>query len=293
MPYYPQDATGLNYITYPVGPTASEAVLTASASANTKGSYTEIIASLGFTCNAAIATTTFQGASAAGRQLLIDIATGAGGAETVVVPNLISDSNLTATSHAPGTYFLPLSVTSGTRIAARNQANTTGSQTTQIALTLIAAGGVDGITPFVNYGADTSDSGGLEVDPGGAANTKGSYAELTASSSAVAQFLLLMVTLRGNTGASSGRWLVDIATGAAASEVVLIPDVRVSVGLGANEINPRSQPFLTYIAAGTRIAVRASSSITDATDRLIDVALLAGTAPAESSAAGGSFTFQG
>ncbi len=140
-----------------------------------------------------------------------------------------------------------------------------------------------GIATAVTYGADTSDSGGASVDAGGSADTKGSYTELSASTSAVIQALLMMMTGAGNGAPASNRWAVDLATGAGGAESVLIPDLRLSIGSSPQVLVPKSYEALTYIAASTRLAARAASQITDATDRLIDVAVLTGTAPVESS----------
>jgi hypothetical protein len=296
MACYPQSAAGLGYITYPVGPTTTGVTLTASASANTKGSYTEIAASSSFACTAVqvhILLTT----STDGLQFLTDIATGAGGAESVVIPDIILDNpiNTGGSSFGSGFWVLPLAIAASTRIAGRI-ACSTGSSTAVIVVTLTAAGGQPGITSFTNYGSASGDSGGTAIDPGGSAETKGAYVELSASTGAIIQALTSMYSLGGNTGAQSARWAIDVATGAGGAEAVLIPDLRLSCrdipnALSSGALMPRSHSVLTYIAASTRLAVRASCNITDATDRLFDIALLAGTAPAETSGAGGSFAF--
>jgi len=294
MAYYPQSAAGLGAITYPVGPTANVTYPT-SGSANTKGSYTQLAASASITSNAAIIEFTFIDTASA-RQYIMDIATGAGGAEVVKIPDLMGDAAMGGggnSGDAMGHYQLPWKVASGTRIAARF-ACTSASCILGVGLTLIAAGGVDGITSFTTYGTDTSDSGGTSVDPGGTADTKGSYSEVSASTSAVAQLLMLMFSLKANSGPTNTTWAVDIATGAGGAEVVLIPDVRMSTASLANSTAlalPRSATMLTYIAASTRLAVRASSIINDATDRLFDISIMAGTAPAETSASGGAWAY--
>jgi len=86
---------------------------------------------------------------------------------------------------------------------------------------------------------------------GGAINTKGSYVELTDSTSAdIAGFWLLINTAN----ASANRYLIDIATGAATSEVVLVPDVYSQPGtLGAGD----QVVFIPLnITSGTRVSAR-------------------------------------
>lgn len=293
MPYYPQSASGLNYITYPVGPTTTGLTLTADASANTKGAFTEVIASAPFDANAIIVELVLTNANA-GRLFLIDVALGGAGSEVVVVPDLICEGVSTVSGvYGQGSYQIPLRVPAGSRISLRCQSSTGASTIGQIATTLIAAGGVDGITSFVNYGANAGDSGGTAIDPGGTAHTKSGWVELTPSSSAVTQWMGLMVTY-GHATVATCSWAVDIGTGPAASEVVLLPDVRIgsATSSGAQpSIQARMTHALTYIPAGTRIAARASCSINTATARVIDVALLAGTAPAEPSGGGGESSF--
>jgi hypothetical protein len=297
MAHYPQSAAGLGAITYPAGPGPLGVTVTASGSTNTKGLYAELTGSSAFACNKVRVVVQFPGDSAAGGyKFLLDIATGAALSEVVVVPNLMIDGQVItgSTLLCFAEFWIPLAIPAGTRISARCQCSV-GSKTLSVMISLYAAGDSPGISTFTAYGINTGDSSGAQVDPGGSANTKGGYTELTASSSAVTQFLMLGVAMAGNTGPSTGRWYFDIATGAALSEVVLIPDIPVQIGGASPQfaLLPHSHSFLTYIPAGTRIAVRASCSINDATDRLLDVALLSGTAPAEASGSEHSHVFAG
>lgn len=285
MANYPQDATGLDYETHPAGPTVSADTLTAAGSANTKGSYAEFTASSGFECNQVIVRITASDASA-GRLYLMDLATGAGGAETVIVPNMATDVCASLGLFGRAVFDLPLEIASSTRIAGRVQCSTAGGTIT-VAITLVAAGDTPGCTSFDDYGTNTGTSGLTSVDPGGSADTKGSYSEITASTSAVSQVIVPMFTIEGNTAPSSNQWAVDIATGAGGSETVLIPDLRLSLHSNGPIMDPRSFTFLTFIADTTRIAARASSVITDATDRVFYIGLLTATAPSEPSATGG------
>lgn len=274
---YPQNATGLNYITYPVGPTAAGLTLTANASANTKGVYNEFIASTPFTANFLIVTITGMNVA---RRYLVDIATGGAGAEVVLFPNLLVDgSGGAAGNTGAAIHVFPVAIPSGTRIAGRVQSSTGGAVVT-LTVTLIAAGGMVGATTFVNYGSNTGTSGGVAVDPGGVANTKGAYSEITASTSGVIQWMLIMATTGANAAPAAANFAVDIATGGAGTEVVLVPDLRTNTTTQMSP-NPASWSLLTYIPASTRIAIRMSSGITDATDRVLQFAIIAATAPAE------------
>lgn len=286
MTHYPQSAVGLQYKTYPVGPTANELVLTAAGSANTKGSYSQLVSSMDFTTNRVYVVMTFG--DNAGRRWLIDVATGAGGAEAVKIPDIIAESTNATTSWSPHHWWFPWEVTSGTRVALRCQC-TSASQQLTISITFQATGETPGIPVFTALGVAAGDSGAQNVDAGGTANTKGAYSQLVASSAAVTQFLLLAWTSDANTGPTNTRWAIDIATGAGGAEVVLIPDTRTgnaNFAGAATAMQHHSAGFLTYIAASTRIAVRASCGTNTDVDRDIDVALYVAPAPTESGTQG-------
>lgn len=283
MAHYPQSATGLQTVTYPVGPTAAATQLTSGGSAHTKGSYVELVSALGFTATAVQIVVVRTSSS---QVVLLDLAIGAAGAETVVVPNLITDNwaggASASTHHGAAHWTLPLAVPSGSRVAARC-ATSSASQSVWVAVTFVAAGATPGVAAFTNYGAVSGTTSGTTVDPGGTANTKGSYVELTPSTGAVTQVLVPLVGIN-NSSPSAAQWAVDVATGAAGAEVVLLPDLRFGTPSGASggRLSLHALPFLTYLPAGTRIAVRASCDITDASDRLLSMAVLAATAPTES-----------
>jgi hypothetical protein len=280
--YYPPNASGLSYITYPVGPTADGVVVTAAGSTNTKGSYAQIAASASFTSNY-VSMFTHGGTATDGLEFLFDLAIGAAASEVVIVANTMVEETGTQDAGKFGIWMIPLAIPSGSRIAARCQCST-ASATCRIALTLNGAGAIPGVPSYTSYGVNLSDSGGTAVDPGVTIDTKGAYAQMTASTSAVTQALTLMNTIGGNLVPQLAIWAIDIATGAGGAEVVLIPDLRAGAfGLvpEGGPVSPHTQSFLTYIPASTRIALRASCSINNNPDRIFDAGLLAGTAPAE------------
>lgn len=285
MSFFPQNASDFAYITYPVGPTATGVTVT-SGGANAKGAYAELAASTAFACTELQLVIQFTTA-ASGRVYLFDIAIGAAGSEVVIVPDMCFDGGVGTAVAGGGTVSLPVAIPAGTRISVRSQSGAVGATAT-VVVTLRKISTVPGITTFVNYGANTGTSRGTSIDPGAVVNTKGAYVELSASTSAIIQVLALIAAGGGNGGRVTTRWYIDIATGAAASEVVIVPDIQIIMGEALNTIfwMMRSQTIFPYIAAGTRVAIRASCSITDATDRVLDVVLVTGTAPVEPSSGG-------
>lgn len=284
--HYPQSAVGVQHITYPVMGTVNELLLTASGSANVKGSYAQLTSSMAFTSKDAWIVVTYG--DNAVRRWLFDVATGAGGAEVVQIANVHMESTNSTTSWSPHSFHVPFEVTSGTRVAMRVQCST-GSQQTTISITFQTAGDTPGIATFATLGATTASSQGTNVDPGGSANTKGSYVQMIASSAALTQFIML--TWTNPSGNRNYQWAMDIATGAGGAEVVLIPDVRGGQGAfiensAATAMHHHSESFLTYIPASTRIAVRCSCDGTVDVDRDLDMMLFLGTAPTETAGSG-------
>jgi hypothetical protein len=236
----------------------------------------ELVASMGVTTNFVVVNMTAC-SGADGFQALLDLSTGAGGAEVVRIPDLGIDNSAGA-GNGIGSIRIPWRIASGTRVAARMQADV-ASETVSFALTACATGGLPGIQTMTNYGADASDSGGTQVDPGGTINVKGAYSQIAASTSGLLQWAMLDVTSGGDLTTLSVGWAIDLATGAGGSETVLWSDVRTcrrDVNIAAFNFSGRLQGFLTYIPASTRIAARASCSQNNANARKIDVSLIGG-----------------
>lgn len=276
MAYFPTATTSI--ITYPAGPTTTGVQVITPVAPNTKGSYAEIAASLTVTTTA-ITVNVNEVAGGSGLQTLFDIATGAAGSETVVVPDLATDQSETRGIFVAGP--LPIEIPVGTRVACRGQCSGAGTLSMRVCVTCISAGGMRGLTSLTAYGIDAATSGGTSIDPGGTANTKGSYTAITASTSNLTQWMMAVFTGGGEAtrGLISNIWAVDIATGAGGAETVLWSDLRTCTRvmvINADAVTGRQQGYLTYIPASTRIAARCSCSINTAGDRLMDVTLQAG-----------------
>lgn len=274
--------------------TSAATALPGPGTANTKGSYVELSASTGVTAWAFTIQVAYQTSNTLNDQYLIDIATGASMSESVIYANMaVEAGQVRGTFGCP---FVPLAIATGTRVSARVQ-NSSAATTSVIGLSLVLCqeDSVSGATSSQTYGADTSDSGGASVDPGGSANTKGSYTEITASSSADLNFLVLDVSPPDNAVLTSASWLIDVATGASMSESVIVANLTLSTSASTDTLFGYPISFFTPdVASGTRIAVRSQCSITDAADRIFDVVLHGLNVPVPSgSGGGGSFVFFG
>jgi hypothetical protein len=189
----------------------------------------------------------------------------------------------------------PLMVTSdiasSTRIAGRCQSNvvTSGIEATVLLFTSSTAGRAAPTT----YGDSTGTSTGVSVDPGGSANTKGSYAQITSSTSSTFSLVAIITNLNQVISPSFGEWSVDLSTGAGGSEVVVVPDMVLQTdNVTIIGTLPMIFTLPLTVASGTRLAARAQSTITNATNRIVLVEVIAQTAiPTGSTSAGGSYAF--
>lgn len=241
------------------------ATVSAGAAANTPGAYVELAASLG-TDIVGFWLTAY--AITPNRDWLVNIATGAAGAEVDAVSNLMIRAN--ATLNAMGVY-VPLAVASGTRLSVNCQ-QASGSGNLGIAIQVVS--GTGSAVP-TTYGATPATSRGTSIDPGATINTKGAYSEITPATTSACDWVIVMVSTSGNNFPTSGAtFSLDLATGAAGAETVVLPDVTFVTN---NWPIPCVFSFPLSIGSGTRLAARAASSTNDAADRLFSVVVLAVT----------------
>lgn len=234
---------------------------TTTGAANTKGSYTQLTAS---TTADATCLMVESNTVASGNATSKDIAIGAAGSEKIIIPDLV-DASPAVSFH--NYTFWPVSIPSGTRIAFRAQ-STSASDTPSISIWLFDNGTMGRGSGIIDtIGFVSASTQGTTVDAGATANTKGSYAQITASTSVdYAGFCCHFDTLAVNFAASVG-FLIDIAIGAAASEKVIIPNLYVR-GQGGGMMMPPFTPWFDMpIRSGTRIAVRAQCSSNTSTNR--------------------------
>ena len=244
--------------------------VTAAGSANTKGSWVEIEDSTAYRA-AGLWLLVRSGAQSG--DFLVDVSIGAAAAEQTIISNILVMRQALRWGIAP--IWVPLEIPAGSRIAVRCQCSTAnGSLGVEVSLVSGSPLMGAGMQVATTYGASTADSGGTGVDPGGVAHTKGSYSELTASTTAPIRWLIVCVSNRANTAGATSAWLLDIAIGAAASEQVIIPNLQMVADSSFDMPMPSIFAFPVDIPTGTRIAARTQSDTTDATDRLLDVVVI-------------------
>lgn len=246
---------------------SSGTTVTASGSTNTKGSWAQLKAA---TVQEAYGIIVCAFAGSASVNYLVDIGVGAAAAEQVLIPNLLFCQS--GGGNVPEYYYLPVRVPGGVRVAARCQ-SVTASATLAVAAWLMPAG-PQMPPPFsrvTDYGATTASSHGTTHDPGGTANTKGTYTQLTASTTNPIKALHLHFGDAGDTARVSLSWLVDVAIGAAASEKIIVPNLLVACNSATDRPYQMPVAIPVTIPAGSRLSFRAQCSGNTAGDRTIDL----------------------
>jgi hypothetical protein len=244
--------------------------ITSGTPAHTKGNYAQLTASSSFTIDALVIHPDYS----SGREQMFDIAIGAAGSEKIIVANALASGG-GAMTYNVGPMCIPIHIPSGTRIAARSQ-STAAADTMYLSIGCYRSNHLrNTLGNYVTtYGANTADSGGTSIDAGSSAYTKGSWVEITSSTTVNHRGLIIGVGNQQNTARTSAAFWVDVGIGAAGSETILLAHYMFGVGGNGTALNPvYSRYFDVSITAGTKLSCRCSSSTTDATDRKIDIVL--------------------
>jgi hypothetical protein len=253
-----------------VSSASSGTVITASATANAKGSWTQLVASTPFAASGIFVRVGDE--ANASTRYLIDIGIGSTGNEIVLIPDL---HNSVQSSFGFNIYFFPLEIPAGVRLSAR-VASSRASDTVSIVIYLVdRAFTTQASYQIVTaYGVNAASTTGTTVDAGATLNTKGAWTQIASSTSRNIRSLSVAIGDRGDTVRAYKSYLLDIGIGPALSEQVVIADLYFNAHGGNNCIMPGFFSALPVsIPAGTRLAARMQASTTDATDRLIDVIL--------------------
>lgn len=249
--------------------------ITPSATANTMGSWTEITSSLDYEANCGI-TVTISHAEVIGVatdevDYLIDIGIGAAGDEQVIVQEMLSSRQLDSTGgwniyHVP----IPVGIAKGTRVSARCQANGIGQAPCGVIIHARTGGEACLGSRLTSYGANTSDSGGVAIDPGGTINTVGSWTEITSSTTHDTYAYFIMFGTSDNNAMSSFTWLFDLAIGPAGDEQIIQDGIMVASNGAEQLLGAVSDVVFRKIPKGTRLSMRAQCSGNNAADRVLD-----------------------
>jgi len=208
--------------------------------------------------------------------MLVDIAIGPAGSEVVLISNLYHRLVNASTHLRNSSYYrLPIYIPAGTRISAKSQSTYNNANNIEVFSTISEQGGFGAENQLAlckTYGANTSDSGGTSVDPGATINTKGSWVELSSALEYDVKGLIITSGCQNNTYRATCTWGVDIGIGTSGSEVELISSLPFAVHAYGDVITPNFTELLEVnIPKNTRLVARAQCTISDATDRLLDI----------------------
>lgn len=225
------------------------------------GSYVQLVASTpNDACVILVSIQTNAGSNSAFMQS-VKIAIGGAGSEKDIIPDL----TLTAPSsgYATENYLFPVGIPAGTRIAAAGYTiGGTDSIYVQVILFDGAFANLEGVAGVDSIG--WASGKGTSVTTG-AANTKGSYAQLSASTSR--DYIGFIIGFDDGDAAFTSTTttaVFDIAIGAGGSEQIIVPNYLaglVQSGSSAGTFMAGDpSPFIAIpIPAGTRVAVRAQA----------------------------------
>lgn len=248
-------------------------VLTASGSANAKGAWATLKSATSFAYEAVTVYAT-NPSQAASTLYDIGIDDGAGNVFVLIADLRLSPFGGALFEQNLGIY-VPVHVPAGAMLVARS-ASIAGSSTSCVVVVghSSGVGGAPGLSRLIALNTFTQ-SRGVAIDPGVAANTKGSWVEMTSSAPRDLAALVAIIGHNNDTArAAAATMLLDIGIGAGGSEQVVIPDLFLNWGPTWDcPANVYFQPMPVAIPAGTRVAARAQCSLTTSGDRTVDLSL--------------------
>lgn len=250
--------------------------ITGAAGANTESAWAQVLPAAGITADGFWLFVNYPAITA---DFLYDIGVGGAGSEVVLVENILVNATPLGLV-APYSVYIPLLIPAGARVAARCQSSdAAASPSLDIQL---VKGGVHAAMRCrraTTYGANTADSGGVSIDPGGTINTKGAWTELAPAVEYPIDYMVVGIGGQNNGARTTMDHLVDIGFGPAGAEQVAVANIHVRQLTGGNALFPSvHMRWPTRVPAGQRLVARQSSTNSDATDRLIDVSVVGFTA---------------
>lgn len=247
------------------GASSAATTLPYGGSVNTKGSYVELTPSTEFDANWIEVEV---GGMLSTYSYLVDFAIGSA-TEEVIVPNILAKGRNAGAGG--GCFSFPCFIPRGSRITAR-QASSGVNGTIDTSVRLVSGSlqsGSPGPSKVSEYGAETASSGGRDVDPGGVANTDGSWVEFTSATDRDHNMLTLGAGWFGDLVMGAGAtWRAQVGIGGSGAEEVLIPDLHYWADQSTDLVNQLVRLFPIFIPKGSRLSMRCRSNLIDATDRI-------------------------
>jgi hypothetical protein len=228
--------------------------LTNSGVANTKGAYSTLGSALTYPMSGMLVIISAPTVNAT--RFSVDIAIGSGGSEVIIASDLYYYDGIGGDTSAH--YVLPIRANAGAQLSARFSSQNTTTVIDVAVQALVGGLHLPSYAGAIGMGLTGSVTLPTISRPG-AIHTKGAYTEII--SSTTKRFRGLAITT-GQSGASTQHRLIDVAVGAAASEVVVIPDWHVAQNTGQDTMFPQTSPiFPVDIPEGTRLSMRLAQDV--------------------------------
>lgn len=253
--------------------------VTANATPGSDGAWTQIDAATGFAYHSVWVYIGYGGT--AGGMCLIDFAIGASGSEKILIADIPHTQGGANGRSQVCSFWLPLYVPSGVRVAARVHRSDTASTNPKVAL-IGFSHPVLGIPSFhraTTYGTVLASARGVSVDPGGTLNTQGTKTEIVASTTNRIRALYPMVRRASSAATSTlASNTIQHWVGGSGSEKVITPEYVTWTWNDTADIENGGGfmgPVLVDIPAGSRLTAAARSNNNTAGVRESQVSYLA------------------
>jgi hypothetical protein len=224
-----------------------------SGTAGTYGSYVQLIASTA-TDSVWMTVTLAGGNFATSNTVVAKIAIGAAGSETDIILGLILwDGGTQATSYV---YEFPVAIPAGTRLSVATAGSQSGAADPMTVSVILFNGSFIQVEGYSGIDAVGQSAAKGTIMTAGAINTKGAYAQLSASTSR--DYMGFSLGFSASVGSvPNASSLIDIAIGAAGSEQVIVPNYQFWCGSGTLPSPTITSPvYPVLIPSGSRVAAR-------------------------------------
>jgi hypothetical protein len=243
---------------------SSGTLVTSSSTAKTKGAYTQLVAStpydaIGFLLIVNVTPIT-TGVSA----ITVDIAIGPSGSELNILTDFyIPNVGIQETNDVM--IYLPCLIPAGTRISSR-VAGLQASKSATISLVMFDSDfiDVDTSSTYDTLGFSEANLNGTAVTNSSTVNQKGAFTTIVSATSYDYSGFVVVFDARNTSNSNAPiNLLVDIAIGPAGSEVVILPNLQITIKSPTNSsASPTNTPFLPIpIPAGLRVSARTSGAV--------------------------------
>lgn len=236
--------------------------LTANASANTLGTFVELVSAANntFSSNEIEITCSEFSASTGTNAMMVVLAVGGAGSEEIIVPDLLC-RGVTGTVGTYYKYSFPISIPAGVRISVACQSRTGGQVIdVNISRSINSLSQDPGLSIIDPIGSTRSTGRGIEVARNTTINTFGAWVEITASlANAIRGFVVC--GMRSNTSWSNAVVTYEVGAGSAGNEEMIYEGGLIMTTSSEEGVGNVS-PFRSVgIPAGTRISIRAQGDV--------------------------------